>query len=144
MSWEDDDARKTEDGELQFPPRPIVPKKNTLEDNPDEIMAQKSPTAEDIQLSYALRSKLESFLGSVLICHTNTKKALECTTCGPRIQKMNMIVEQIKAELTPMYDLKSSMARFQNENAILKTYIDTNEGPETANTIIRKSQMRLT
>lgn len=145
---------KSEDGEfdnvLHMPPRPIIKTDvgpgNNLSPNwpPDNCETEEdvpkekpSTTIEEIQLSYTLRSKLESLKGSILVCE---KK--DCPTCGIRRERMEMVIEQIKAELTPLNDVRKDMARWQNENTILKTYIDTNHGPGTSNQILRQSQMR--
>jgi hypothetical protein len=137
-------AERTEDGEfdniLQMPPRPIVPAP------PDECKTEEEgldiypvvDSIEQIKLSPMLTAKLESLRGAFMVCE---KK--DCPTCGERTRRFDLVVEQIKAELTPMNNLRRKMNSFQNENTILKTYIDTNEGPGTAPAILRKSQMKI-
>lgn len=140
---------KSEDGELNFPVRSSV---GQIEVNSGrvgslrDLQLRECETEEevpplldvkDMELSPALKSKMQSLMGSILICESKT-----CPTCGPRMEKMAILETQIKAEMVSVYGLKRNLNSAHHDLLTLKAYIDTNEGPETAMGILRTSKMR--
>lgn len=123
--------KPTEDGEfdniLHMPPRRIVHRE------PEELREIKY---EEIKLSSTLKSKLESLRGSILICDSST-----CITCSPRVAKMDILENQIKSELSAIYDLDKKLNELQAENAMLKIYIETNNPLGTVDKILRQSKI---
>lgn len=132
MSWEDDDARKTEDGELQFPPRPIVAHTKEEEENIPQLL-----TVKDMKLSPTLTSKLESLRASIVICE---KK--DCPACSIKTGRFAALEEQVRAEMVAVYDMKKSLDQVRDRLSLLMTYIDTNEGNGTAMKILRQHEIR--
>jgi hypothetical protein len=92
----------------------------------------------DVVLTYALSSKLESLRSHIMICQTK-----DCHTCGERAKRFDMVVEQIKAELTPMQDLKKKINMFQNNYMLLASYIDFHEGNGASQKILEKAKPQI-
>ncbi len=150
---------KTEDGEFDnivpFPPRPIVPRDDcaTIEEKDiprkfiEDLESGDMPippqilSINDITISPTLESLFESLLGSILVCQHKPREEM-CSQCRTRVEKVDRIRTQMKAEMLTMFDLRRKFSKLQDDNMTLRTYIDTNEPMGTADSIIRQSHMR--
>lgn len=130
---------ETEDGEfdnvLSFPPRPIVPKQDA-EYKPFEPAQIYQET---VEISSALENKIQSLLGEIIICHKPwANDAKECKQCSRRLELVDIIRTQIKAELSTLFDLRRKLRETQDIGTMLKTFINLHHGNDEVEKIIQE------
>lgn len=68
-----------------------------------------------------------------------------CEQCKARVEKVERIKTQMKAEMTVLWDLRRKMGMFQDQNLMFMTYIDLQEYTGRATELLedyKKSQIR--
>lgn len=134
-------STREESGLRKLPP----PRIEAIQDKCETIEEKDIPqilSINDITISPTLESLLQSLLGSILICSHKPREEM-CEQCKTRVDKVERIRTQVKAEMLTLFDLRRKFSKLQDDNTTLRTYIDTNEPIGTADSIIRQSSMRI-